>query len=137
MLILDHRGPHHSPALVALGLSHAYPWHYHHHPMHHAHQHPRSSLSPTILLPPQHPWTLTLVHGLLPHDKRRIPLILLSIVSFVNAIISILEVYPLVSPSLGSSMLHHPSTELKGSRSLREHRPFSVRSPLEPFGRCA
>ena len=32
---------------------------------HHALQHPRSSPSPTILLPPQRPWTLTLVHGLL------------------------------------------------------------------------
>ena len=31
----------------------------------HAHQHPCSSLSTTILLPPQRPWTLTLVHGLL------------------------------------------------------------------------
>ena len=35
-------------------------------PCNHAHQHPRSSPSPTILLPPHHPKTRTLVHGLLP-----------------------------------------------------------------------
>ena len=69
-------------------------------------------------------------------EKIVTPLILLSIVSFVNAIISILEVLPLVSPSLGSPILHSPSTELKGSQSLREHHLFSVRSTLEPFGRC-
>ena len=105
MLILDPRGPHHSPALVTLGLSHAYPQHHHHCLMQ-----PCSS-APMLVSEPHHPfaptapmdsylspWTLTIV----PTDTDSI--------STIDTFWSLYLLYPCNISILESSNPLHPQT---------------------------